>query len=118
MNASDDHGARRPKTSGSDGLPQETQPLPRRASAPGAESYSELIRVGDVLAERYQVLRHLGSGGMGEVFEAEDLELHAKIALQSIRPDIALQPDALERFKREVHLARKVTRGNMGFSHQ
>jgi serine/threonine protein kinase len=113
VNAPDDHGTKVPPSAGSDDLPQQTQPLPARAreAAAGAEASSQLI--GDILAARYRIVRRLGSGGMGEVFEAEDLELHARIALKTIRSDIALQPDALERFKREVHLARKVTHPNV-----
>ncbi len=116
MNAPDDGGINRPPSASSDDLPQQTQPLPTRApegtGASGSGDSSQ-IRIGDVLAARYRILRHLGSGGMGEVFEAEDLELHARTALKTIRPEIALQPDVLERFKREVHLARKVTHPNV-----
>jgi eukaryotic-like serine/threonine-protein kinase len=46
---------------------------------------------------------------MGEVYEAEDLELHEDVALKTVLPEIATDPHALERFKSEVHLARKVT---------
>ena len=50
---------------------------------------------------------------MGEVFEAEDLELRSSVALKTIRADTAAQSGALERFKREVHLARRVTHPNV-----
>jgi TolB-like protein len=46
---------------------------------------------------------------MGEVYEAEDLELRERVALKTIRPEVAREEQALERFKREIHLARKVT---------
>jgi tetratricopeptide (TPR) repeat protein len=46
---------------------------------------------------------------MGEVYEAEDLELGENVALKTIRAEIVEDPHALERFKTEVHLARKVT---------
>lgn len=45
---------------------------------------------------------------MGEVFEADDLEL-GRIALKTIRPDISSSAIAFDRFRREVQLARKVT---------
>jgi tetratricopeptide (TPR) repeat protein/TolB-like protein len=50
---------------------------------------------------------------MGEVYEAEDRELGERVALKTVRPEIAGQEGVLERFKREVHLARKVTHPNV-----
>jgi len=50
---------------------------------------------------------------MGEVYEAEDQELHERVAVKTIRPEILAQPNAVTRFKREVHLARKVTHRNV-----
>jgi serine/threonine protein kinase len=64
---------------------------------------------GNVVAGRYRIIRLLGSGGMGEVFEAEDQELHGHVALKIIRPEIASNPRILLRFKREIQLARRVT---------
>jgi serine/threonine protein kinase/tetratricopeptide (TPR) repeat protein len=64
---------------------------------------------GRTLAGRFRVLRFIARGGMGEVYEAEDLELGEHVALKTVRPEIAGDPHALERFKTEVHLARKVT---------
>ncbi|HEV7485354.1 MAG TPA: tetratricopeptide repeat protein [Thermoanaerobaculia bacterium] len=64
---------------------------------------------GNVIAGRYRIIRLLGSGGMGEVFEAEDEELHGHVALKIIRPEIASNPRILLRFKREIQLARRVT---------
>jgi serine/threonine protein kinase/tetratricopeptide (TPR) repeat protein len=64
---------------------------------------------GNVVAGRYRIIRLLGSGGMGEVFEAEDEELHGRVALKIIRPEIASNPRILLRFKREIQLARRVT---------
>ncbi|MGA3209823.1 MAG: WD40 repeat domain-containing serine/threonine-protein kinase [Terriglobales bacterium] len=74
---------------------------------------SPTIPAEEVLAGRYQVIRVLGRGGMGEVYEAEDLELRTKVALKIIRPELAAQPGVLERFKREIQLARKVTHANV-----
>jgi len=52
------------------------------------------FRSGEPLLGRFHILRLVGSGGMGEVYEAEDLELGI-IALKTIRADIADSPDAL-----------------------
>ena len=67
------------------------------------------LEPGRTLAGRFRVLRFIARGGMGEVYEAEDLELGERVALKTVRPEIAADPQALERFKTEVHLARKVT---------
>jgi serine/threonine protein kinase/tetratricopeptide (TPR) repeat protein len=68
---------------------------------------------GDLLAGRYRIERLLGSGGMGEVYAAEDRELHESVALKIIRPEIASNPRILARFKREIQLARRVTHPNV-----
>ena len=68
---------------------------------------------GTVLAERYRITRFIARGGMGEVYEAEDLELHAPVALKMMRAEMAADPRAIERFKRETHLARRVTHPNV-----
>ena len=73
-----------------------------------------LNNAGDVLARRFRVVRFLARGGMGEVYEAEDLELHEPVALKMIRPEIAVYyPNCLQRFKREVLLAKRVTHPNV-----
>src|SRR5208282_114840 len=66
-----------------------------------------------VLAGRFRIVRFIAGGGMGEVYEAEDQELHEQVAVKTIRPEILAQPNAVTRFKREVHLARKVTHRNV-----
>src|SRR5262249_27213509 len=68
---------------------------------------------GLVLAERFTIVRFIARGGMGEVYEAQDSELSERVALKTIRPDIADDPMALARFKREIQLARKVTHPNV-----
>ena len=50
---------------------------------------------------------------MGDVYEAEDLELRERVALKTVRPEIAGSSQVMERFKREIQLARKVTHPNV-----
>src|SRR5215472_2413187 len=66
-----------------------------------------------LLAERYEVLGLLGVGGMGSVYRARDRELDEVVALKMLRRDVAATPNILERFRREVKLARKVTHRNV-----
>lgn len=76
-------------------------------------SSTSILGLEKVLSGRYKIVWMIGRGGMGEVYEAEDLELRTRVAIKLIRPEIAAQADMLERFKREVHLARKVTHPNV-----
>jgi serine/threonine protein kinase len=71
------------------------------------------LNVGDVLSGRFRILRHIASGGMGDVYEADDLTLRARVALKTIRSDFAPDEETVERFKREIYLARKVTHVNV-----
>src|SRR5688500_18316578 len=79
----------------------------RHTPAPG-----EAFQPGLTLANRYKVVRFIAAGGMGEVYEAEDLELRERVALKTLAADLA-GGAARERFRREIHLARKVTHPNV-----
>ncbi len=67
------------------------------------ESPDEIGRLGG-----YRVLRELGHGGMGAVFEAEDVKLERQIALKVMKPKIAKNPRHRQRFLREAKAAAKV----------
>lgn len=67
----------------------------------------------DRLAERYRILGVLGQGGMGEVYEAEDQDLQERIAIKVIASQTAVDNAWVERFRREVQLARRVTHPNV-----
>jgi serine/threonine protein kinase/tetratricopeptide (TPR) repeat protein len=69
--------------------------------------------VGRLLGGRYKILRVLGEGGMGTVYQARDLELERVIALKIIRPELASNSGILQRFKQELILARNVTHKNV-----
>jgi serine/threonine protein kinase/predicted Zn-dependent protease len=71
------------------------------------------VAPGDTLGSRFQIIRLLGEGGMGQVFEAFDLELEELVALKILLPEIADNPGALARFKKEVQFARRVTHPNV-----
>jgi len=66
-----------------------------------------------ILASRFQIVRFIAAGGMGEVYEAEDLELHSRVALKVVRSEIAANPQMVARFKREIQHAMKVTHPNV-----
>lgn len=90
--------------------PDETRDTPP-VSAPSPQGLT--FGPGQLVADRFRIVRFIASGGMGELYEAEDLELHERVALKTIRPDIAQDAEAIARFKREVFLARQVTHPNI-----
>src|SRR5512139_201541 len=65
----------------------------------------------ELVANRYRIVRWLGGGGMGRVYEALDAELNERVALKVLRG--GLSEDALERFRREVRLTRRVQHKNV-----
>ena len=73
---------------------------------------------GDVLLNRFRIIRKLGHGGMGDVYQAFDMELSETVALKRIRPEIDESPHVLFRFKREVQLARRLTGHNICRIHE
>ncbi len=58
-----------------------------------------------VIDERYQVLEHLGTGGMAEVYVAHDLQLERKVALKLLHDRFARDEEFVERFRREASSA-------------
>lgn len=79
-------------------------------SAPGVY---ESIGPGSVVGGRYEIVRILGEGGMGAVYEARDREVDRTVAFKIIRPDLANNPEILRMFKQELVLARQVTHRNV-----
>ncbi len=81
---------------------------------PAVEKIEEQLKPGQVLKNRFVVVRFIDRGGMGEVYEVEDRDLHGiHIALKTILPQVAGDPDLQQRFKREVILAREVVHPNL-----
>jgi serine/threonine protein kinase len=70
------------------------------------------LKEGQILADRFSVLRLIARGGMGEVYSALDVEEETLVAIKTIRVDL-LSANLLERFRREVQLAKQVTHPNI-----
>ncbi|MEA2559656.1 MAG: eukaryotic-like serine/threonine-protein kinase [Acidobacteriota bacterium] len=92
------------------GTPISSAPTLPTAPRPSGEP---AFAPGERIAERYRVVRFLARGGMGEVYEVEDQELRERVALKTVRGDVSRDNLAIERFRREIQLARKVTHPNV-----
>ena len=75
------------------------------------------LHIGQQFGTRYHILKELGVGGMGAVYQAWDAELEVAVALKVIRPEVSRDPIAAQdierRFKQELLLARQVTHRNV-----
>src|SRR5262249_46040201 len=75
------------------------------------------LEAGQTFGTRYHIIRALGVGGMGAVYQAWDAELGVAVAIKVIRPEVMADPaaaaDVERRFKRELILARQVTHKNV-----
>jgi len=78
-----------------------------RASSPAHDL------VGQVVADRYHVLKKLGEGGMGQVYLAEHVKMGRKSAIKVMNPAMVHDPDAVARFNREAANASRITHANV-----
>lgn len=64
---------------------------------------------GTLLADRFEVLEEIGSGGMGTVYRVLDKKINEGVALKLLKPEVAEKEKTIERFKNELKLARRIT---------
>ena len=98
-----------------------TAPLSRAMSQTAQQQAAQqgvLIEPGKTFANRYDIKEVLGVGGMGMVYQAVDRELGETIAIKTLKSDFMAQDDtALERFRGEIRLARKISHRNVVRTH-
>jgi serine/threonine protein kinase len=70
-------------------------------------------RIGEVLAEKYRIVRFMGEGGMGAVYEAQHEVVGRRFAVKFLHTDLARRQDILDRFKREARAAGELESENI-----
>lgn len=74
---------------------------------------TETVPTGQLVADRFLIVRFIAAGGMGEVYEAEDQALGDRVALKFLNRRSIGDEQVMRRFRREIQLARKVTHRNV-----
>ncbi|HEY7112554.1 MAG TPA: protein kinase, partial [Thermoanaerobaculia bacterium] len=93
--------------------PRSLKDLEQARPGQALSSPSLSLPPGFEIGRRYRVRHLLGRGGMGTVYQVDDIDLSREVALKLIRNDIAENAMVLERFKREIQLSSKVTHRNV-----
>ncbi|MFO0676693.1 MAG: serine/threonine-protein kinase, partial [Polyangiaceae bacterium] len=66
------------------------------------------VKLGDLIENKYRIVRLLGEGGMGAVYEGENTRIHHRVAIKVLHPNIATNTAVVERFEREAQAAGKI----------
>ena len=93
---------------GSDSIPRRASLNQVRATTRIAGTVSAGVELGTLLGGTYRIVRLIGSGGMGQVFEATHERLAVRYAVKVVRPDVRDHPDALPRFMREAQVTSRL----------
>jgi eukaryotic-like serine/threonine-protein kinase len=93
--------------------PEISSPDHNHSAVPSPPTHQSTFAPGDTVAKRFKILRFIAQGGMGEVYEALDIELKQKVALKTVRSAFLADANALERFRQEIVVAKRVTHPNV-----
>jgi WD40 repeat protein len=84
-----------------------------KARPPAADTPASGERAGFPKLKGYRILRVVGAGGMGMVFEAVDEKLNRRVALKVMKPEVAANPNARARFVREAKAVAAIEHDNV-----
>jgi serine/threonine-protein kinase len=84
---------------------------PADPTAPSPDGLPTLV--GQVVGERYRIVRRLGDGGMGTVYEAEHTLMHKRVALKVLHAEMSRMPEVVARFEREAMAAGHIDHPNV-----
>ncbi|MER2565086.1 MAG: protein kinase [Myxococcaceae bacterium] len=91
--------------------------IPTAPDAPAAAGPTEegrtVLPEGSLIAGRYRIIRKLAAGGMGEVYQAEHIELHKQFAVKVMLPALSSDQEFVNRFKREAISASRIGQLNI-----
>lgn len=82
-------------------------------SLDNSRQMTAMLNISGALESRFQVLQELGRGGMGIVFLAYDKQLKDNVAIKVLSPFLSNDSESLERMRREVTSARRITHSNV-----
>ncbi len=66
------------------------------------------LQLGQILDGKYRIVRGIGGGAMGKVYEGENLRIHRRVAIKVLLPSLSAQRDAVKRFEREAQAAGRI----------
>ena len=82
-------------------------------TAHGAGRWCNVVEPGDVLRNRYQIMKPIGRGGMADVYLAFDSRRHTEVAIKVLREDLAEDPEFMVRFTREAEALARLDHPNI-----
>ncbi|MBK8256684.1 MAG: protein kinase [Polyangiaceae bacterium] len=66
------------------------------------------LNTGDIIEGKYRIVRLLGEGGMGAVYEGENTRIHRRVAIKVLHATVAAKADVVQRFEREAQAAGRI----------
>ena len=66
------------------------------------------LEIGQIYGDKYRILRRIGEGAMGAVYEGENVRIHRRVAIKTLHGGVASKADVITRFEREAQAAGRI----------